>query len=64
VPNVDVGDGWLIFALPPTETAFHPSERNDRHRVYLMSNDIDAVIATMTNKGVSCSDTMTNRGVD
>lgn len=21
---VDAGDGWLIFALPPAELAFHP----------------------------------------
>ena len=25
--NVDVGDGWLIFALPPAELAVHPSDR-------------------------------------
>jgi hypothetical protein len=24
--SVDAGHGWLIFALPPTEAAFHPSE--------------------------------------
>ena len=23
--NVDVGDGWLIFGLPPAEVAVHPS---------------------------------------
>ena len=22
-PNVDVGDGWLIFGLPPSEVAVH-----------------------------------------
>ena len=22
--SVDAGDGWLIFALPPAEAAFHP----------------------------------------
>jgi hypothetical protein len=27
--NVDVGEGWLIFRLPPTEVAVHPSETND-----------------------------------
>ena len=25
--NVDVGDGWLIFGLPPAEVAVHPSRR-------------------------------------
>ena len=24
--SVNAGHGWLIFALPPTEAAFHPSE--------------------------------------
>ena len=23
-PNVDVGGGWLIFGLPPSEVAVHP----------------------------------------
>ena len=29
LPNVDVGDGWLIFGLPPAEVAVHPSKKND-----------------------------------
>ena len=24
-PAVDAGEGWLIFALPPAEVAFHPA---------------------------------------
>jgi catechol 2,3-dioxygenase-like lactoylglutathione lyase family enzyme len=28
--SVDAGHGWLIFALPPAEAAFHPSEENSR----------------------------------
>ena len=24
--SVDAGDGWLIFALPPSELAVHPGE--------------------------------------
>ena len=35
-PNVDVGGGWLIFALPPSEVAVHPSDKNDVHEFYLM----------------------------
>ncbi len=27
-PHVDVGHGWLIFALPPAEVAVHPSDEN------------------------------------
>ena len=33
-PNIDVGDGWLIFGLPPAELAVHPSEKNDVHELY------------------------------
>src|SRR5262245_43875639 len=28
---VDVHDGWLIFKLPPSEIAVHPSDENDMH---------------------------------
>ena len=35
LPHVDVGDGWLIFGLPPTEVAVHPG-KNDEHELYLM----------------------------
>jgi hypothetical protein len=27
--HVDVGDGWLIFGLPPVDVAVHPSNKND-----------------------------------
>jgi catechol 2,3-dioxygenase-like lactoylglutathione lyase family enzyme len=29
-PFVDVGHGWLIFALPPAEVATHPSDATTR----------------------------------
>lgn len=31
--TVDAGDGWLIFALPPTEAAVHASDRSDTEDV-------------------------------
>ena len=27
-PHVDVGQGWLIFALPPSEIAVHPAQKS------------------------------------
>jgi hypothetical protein len=54
LPNVDVGDGWLIFGLPPAEVAVHPSSKNDLHEFYLMSDDIDAFVAQMKKKRIAC----------
>jgi catechol 2,3-dioxygenase-like lactoylglutathione lyase family enzyme len=52
--HVDVSHGWLIFKLPPSEIAVHPSGENDRHELYLMCDDLDAEIARLTAAGVSC----------
>jgi len=52
-PNVDVGGGWLIFGLPPSEVAVHPGE-NDEHEFYLMCDDVDAFIVEMKSHNVEC----------
>jgi catechol 2,3-dioxygenase-like lactoylglutathione lyase family enzyme len=52
--SVDAGHGWLIFALPPAEAAFHPSE-NAAHELYFMCDDLKAEIARLAGKGVECS---------
>jgi len=54
--NVDIGGGWLIFGLPPSEVAFHPSEKNDIHEFYLMCDDVTAFIAEMSEKDVHCTE--------
>jgi hypothetical protein len=33
--HVDVGSGWLIFGLPPSEVALHPTEGPEGHELYL-----------------------------
>jgi hypothetical protein len=53
--HVDVGHGWLIFALPPAEVAVHPGSKNDVHELYLMCDDIEAFMARMTERKVTCS---------
>jgi hypothetical protein len=55
LPNVDVGEGWLIFGLPPAEVAVHPSDENNRHELYLMSDDIAAFVADMKAHHIICS---------
>jgi len=53
--NVDVGDGWLIFALPPAELAVHPADANNTHELFFMVADIAAFVAAMGAKGVACT---------
>jgi hypothetical protein len=53
--HVDVGGGWLIFSLPPAEVAVHPSDKNDEHELYLMCDDIEAFVAAMKTRQISCA---------
>jgi len=53
--NVDVGGGWLIFGLPPAEVAVHPSDKNDVHEFYLMSDDVEALVAEMKKHNIACA---------
>lgn len=54
LPSVDVGDGWLIFGLPPSEVAVHPSEKNDVHQLYLMCDDVEAFVRDMKTHDIAC----------
>jgi hypothetical protein len=53
--SVDAGDGWLIFALPPSEVAFHPSDNNNQHQFYLICENIHEFLKKMALSGVKCS---------
>lgn len=53
--SVDAGEGWLIFALPPAEVAIHPGDRNDVHELYLLTDDIEGLIARLRERGVGCA---------
>jgi predicted enzyme related to lactoylglutathione lyase len=52
---VDAGDGWLIFAMPPLEAAFHDSSKNDQHELYLMCDNLAATLKTLKAKKVKVS---------
>jgi len=54
-PHVDAGNGWLIFALPPTELAFHPTKKGDSQGFFLMCDDLKATIKMLKQKNVQCS---------
>src|SRR2546423_8868989 len=53
-PSVDVGGGWLIFALPPAELGVHPidASQSGRHELYLMCDDIHKTVDELKTKGV------------
>jgi catechol 2,3-dioxygenase-like lactoylglutathione lyase family enzyme len=55
LPSVDAGHGWLIFALPPAEAAFHPAGENGVHELYLMCDDLAGETKRLQEKGVECS---------
>jgi catechol 2,3-dioxygenase-like lactoylglutathione lyase family enzyme len=59
--SVDAGHGWLIFALPPAEAAFHDLEQNHlpqkaRHELFLMCDDIAATLRDLKSKNVPVSE--------
>jgi catechol 2,3-dioxygenase-like lactoylglutathione lyase family enzyme len=49
---VDAHGGWLIFKLPPSEIAVHPSDENDKHEFFLMTDDLDLEMRTLREAGV------------
>lgn len=65
-PSVDVGHGWLIFGLPAAEAAIHPvdgdgTQRHAGHELlravlYLMCDDLDALVASLKTRNVRCTE--------
>ena len=65
-PSIDLGDRWLIFALPPAELAVHPGDgefvqMHAEHPMlgallYLMCDDLNNMIGVLKSKGVACPD--------
>ena len=53
-PSVDVGGGWLIFGLPPSELAVHPADEGDCE-LYLMVDDVEQFVGSMAARGVACA---------
>ena len=54
-PHIDAGHGWLIFGLPPSEVAVHPSKDNNVHEFYMLCDDVKVFVASMKKQKVSCS---------
>ncbi len=64
-PSIDIGGGWLIFSLPPSEAAVHPSNgaNSQAHGgrrllsavLYLMCDDLQALMKKLQARNVSFS---------
>ena len=54
-PSVDAGEGWLIFALPPAEAAFHPAAENGKHEIYLTCDDVAATVRKLKKHKIKCA---------
>lgn len=64
-PAIDIGRGWLIFALPPAEAAVHPADGDNvqihgeqpllRSELYLMCDDLDSLVSSLASKNVTCT---------
>ena len=54
--HIDAGQGWLIFALPPSELGIHPVDRPGAkagdHAMSLMCDDIHAAVRELRAKGI------------
>jgi catechol 2,3-dioxygenase-like lactoylglutathione lyase family enzyme len=63
--SVDAGDGWLIFALPPTELAVHPGggwgQGEGGQRLFLMCDDIERTVEELEAKGVEFTTPITEQ---
>jgi len=70
-PSVNAGHGWLIFAMPPLEVAFHVCEQHDsephesgnhdKHELYFMCDDVAATLKDLTSKKVRVSEVSEQR---
>jgi catechol 2,3-dioxygenase-like lactoylglutathione lyase family enzyme len=64
--NVDAGDGWLIFALPPAELGVHPASgpnlTSGQHELYLMCDDIRATLAHLEARGAEVMSPVADEG--
>lgn len=58
--SVDAGGGWLIFELPPSELAVHPTDGHPERThagqpllgavLYLMCRDLEAAVGELARK--------------
>jgi catechol 2,3-dioxygenase-like lactoylglutathione lyase family enzyme len=62
--SVDSGGGWLIFALPPSEIAFHPpaTGKEGGTELYLVCDDLATTMKELEAKGVEFTTPVSDEG--
>jgi hypothetical protein len=60
--NVDAGEGWLIFKLPPAEIAVHPTDAEPSHELYFMCDDLERTLDKLTVAGAVIRTSSSDRG--
>jgi hypothetical protein len=53
--NVDAGDGWLIFKLPPSEVAIHPTDGAPHHELYFMCENLAETLRALAAAGAQAA---------
>ena len=63
--SIEMGEGWLIFAMPSSEAAIHPSQEefSQKHGghdllgavLYLMCDDLGLMISDLRAKEIQCT---------
>lgn len=53
--SIDVGEGWLIFGLPPAEVAVHPADQSGAQELYLLCDNIETFVQEMAKHKISCT---------
>jgi putative ABC transport system ATP-binding protein len=62
-PDVDAGDGWPIFAVPPAELGVHPCGPGEaHHELSLLCDDLAGTVAALQARGASFAGEPQERG--
>ena len=66
-PGVDVGGGWLIFAMPEADMGVHPADTNDAaksgtHSISFYCDDVKSTVAELKARGVEFTDEVQDFG--
>ena len=59
--SVDAGGGWLIFALPPSELAVHPTDETGSHELFLVCDNVQQTVEELKAKGVETVEPITEQ---